>query len=75
MNGVVGNCEGSGIFLQQFNMRVAQLRVPLSGSMDLTHRCNLRCVHCYLDPTNTKHLHSQEEMKTGEVTGFLDEIT
>lgn len=36
--------EEMGAFLG----RAAAKRVPLSGSIAMTHRCNLRCVHCYL---------------------------
>lgn len=36
--------EEMGAFLG----RAAAARVPLSGSIAMTHRCNLRCVHCYL---------------------------
>lgn len=28
--------------------RAMSTRVPLSGSIAMTHRCHLRCVHCYL---------------------------
>jgi radical SAM protein with 4Fe4S-binding SPASM domain len=28
--------------------RAVATRVPLNGSIAMTHRCNLRCVHCYL---------------------------
>ena len=31
-----------------FRKKVAEQRMPLFGSIDLTHRCNLRCIHCYL---------------------------
>lgn len=34
--------------LLAFQRRAVAGRVPLSGSIALTHRCNLRCVHCYL---------------------------
>jgi len=29
--------------------RAAELRVPLFVQLDVTYRCNERCVHCYLD--------------------------
>lgn len=31
-----------------FLRRAVAERIPLNGSIALTHRCNLRCVHCYL---------------------------
>ena len=35
-------------FIREFNKKAEQLRIPISGSIDLTNRCNLRCIHCYL---------------------------
>ena len=68
-------CSGAEDFLYQFRKQVAEERIPISGSMDLTHRCNLRCVHCYLDPQGNKKQNIQEEMNTDQVIGILDEIT
>ncbi|MBW1988179.1 MAG: radical SAM protein [Deltaproteobacteria bacterium] len=34
-------------FLDSFGHRVAEKGVPLSGSVELTARCHLACVHCY----------------------------
>jgi radical SAM protein with 4Fe4S-binding SPASM domain len=62
-------------FLYQFRKRVAEERVPLSGSIDLTHRCNLKCIHCYLDPQDRTRKKFHEEMSTEEILNILDEIT
>jgi radical SAM protein with 4Fe4S-binding SPASM domain len=35
-------------YLIQFNRKVTEKRIPLSGSLALTHRCNLKCIHCYV---------------------------
>lgn len=37
----------SAAFFKAFRQRAAQERIPLNGSMALTHQCNLRCRHCY----------------------------
>ena len=60
-------------YLREFNKKSAQLRIPLSGSLDLTHRCNLRCIHCYLGdhPRHTPY----REMSTKQILSILDEIT
>jgi MoaA/NifB/PqqE/SkfB family radical SAM enzyme len=34
-------------FYDSLNHKMAALRVPLSGTIELTRRCNLRCAHCY----------------------------
>ena len=36
-----------GVLNAMIDRAVAQ-RVPLNGSIAMTHRCHLRCVHCYL---------------------------
>ncbi len=35
-------------FWESLSGRIARERIPYSGSLSLTHRCNLRCVHCYI---------------------------
>lgn len=44
-------------------------RVPLSGSIEITFRCNLRCVHCYIPDYS-----GRGEMSTSEIVRILDEI-
>lgn len=43
-------------------------RVPISGSVELTYRCNLRCVHCYIP-----HRSRQGELDTDGWRRVLDE--
>jgi MoaA/NifB/PqqE/SkfB family radical SAM enzyme len=35
--------------LQEMSDKALKLNIPLSVQLDLTYRCNERCVHCYLD--------------------------
>src|SRR3989442_1687737 len=35
--------------MQEMNERAAELGVPMGVHLDITYRCNERCVHCYLD--------------------------
>ncbi len=30
--------------------KAIEQRIPLTGSLAMTHRCHLRCVHCYIGP-------------------------
>lgn len=62
-------------YLQQFNRKAVQSRVPLSGSIDLTYRCNLRCVHCYLGPQSLIQQKLEQEMDTSRILSVIDEIT
>ena len=60
-------------YLLDFNAKSARLHVPLSGSLDLTSRCNLRCVHCYTGDRSGDI--AVAEMDTGKVLSLLDEIS
>ncbi len=44
-------------------------RIPMSGSMELDLRCNLKCVHCYRDGDWPPGV-----LDTGEVIGILNQI-
>src|SRR4030042_1207561 len=50
-------------------------RIPLDVSLELTYRCNNRCVHCYcnLPSNNTKAL--EEELTTEEIKKILNELS
>lgn len=38
----------AGSVMQQIRARARAHRVPLHAMIEVTHRCNLRCAHCYL---------------------------
>ncbi len=48
--------------------RALRLNVPLSVQLDLTYRCNERCIHCYLDHDD------HGEMTTAEIKDLLDQM-
>ena len=50
-------------------------RVPASGSFNLTNRCNLKCVHCYLGDQNSNLRTAQAELNTGQWLDLIDQIT
>jgi len=54
--------------MQEMSAKALELGVPLSVQVDLTYRCNERCVHCYLDHDD------HGEMSTSEVKNLLDEL-
>jgi radical SAM protein with 4Fe4S-binding SPASM domain len=54
--------------LQEMSAKALKLNIPLSVQIDLTYRCNERCVHCYLDH------HDHGEMTTAEIKHLLDEM-
>ena len=54
--------------LREMSARALKLNIPLSVQLDLTYRCNERCVHCYLDHDD------HGEMTTAEIKHLLDEM-
>jgi len=48
--------------------KALQLNIPLSVQLDLTYRCNERCIHCYLDHDD------HGEMTTAEIKDLLDQM-
>ncbi len=39
------------------------IRLPLSGSIEITFKCNLRCLHCYIPDFSGKNEMTTEELK------------
>jgi AdoMet-dependent heme synthase len=54
--------------MQEMSAKALALRIPLSVQLDLTYRCNERCVHCYLDHED------HGEMTTAEIKNLLKEL-
>jgi radical SAM protein with 4Fe4S-binding SPASM domain len=66
---------GNEEYLNDFYLKSARHRIPLSGSLELTYRCNLRCVHCYLAGHEVRQKQQSREMSTAKMLSLLDEIT
>ena len=49
-------------------------RYPLSGMFELTERCNLSCVHCYVNQPASSKVARASELTTEEVKRILDQI-
>jgi radical SAM protein with 4Fe4S-binding SPASM domain len=49
-------------------------RVPLAGTLELTQRCVLRCVHCYRGSQEQVHAASDREMSTTQVLAIVDQV-
>ncbi|HTA64290.1 MAG TPA: radical SAM protein, partial [Xanthomonadaceae bacterium] len=54
--------------MSEMGARAVKFGIPLSVQLDLTYRCNERCVHCYLDHED------HGEMSTAEILGLLDQL-
>ena len=62
-------------YLEQFSKKAVQLRIPLSGGIDLSSRCNLDCIHCYYGPHKETAKTGMAELDTGRILSIIDEIT
>lgn len=63
-----------GSFSEHIHSRVLAERIPIDGTIELTHRCNLNCIHCYCNlPANNRKV-QEKELTTKEVFRILDEI-
>ena len=49
-------------------------RYPLSGVFELTERCNLGCLHCYINQPAASQASRSRELTTVQVTGILDQL-
>jgi len=54
--------------LREMSNTAQRLGIPLGVQLDLTYRCNERCVHCYLDHDD------HGEMNTAEIKELLDQM-
>ena len=54
--------------LEEMTAKALRLNIPLNVQLDLTYRCNERCVHCYLDHED------HGEMTTWEIKELLDQM-
>ena len=53
----------------------ASRRIPASGSIHLTHRCNLQCVHCYLGTRDSRYRSQNAELNTRQWLDIIDQVT
>jgi len=61
--------------LKDLQRHFVEQRVPVSGSINLTHRCNLNCVHCYLGSRNSELRSSEVELNTEQWLDIIGQIT
>lgn len=60
------------INISEYNKEVwKKNRQPLSATVEITARCNFRCIHCYLG----QHREKSEELTTDQVFHILDELS
>lgn len=53
--------------MQEMNQRALELGIPIALHLDVTYRCNERCIHCYLDHDD------HGELTTAEIKDLLEQ--
>jgi len=77
-------------FSLEFHQRMGKKRKPIVGQMELTFRCNLKCVHCYIPYCSrsiyganmpdksgnycSRSIHGAEELSYSEIIDILNQI-
>lgn len=60
-----------GDWMNEFQARLPESRFPIAGILELTARCNLRCVHCYIKDAETQ---STNDLSTDKMKQIIDQI-
>ena len=60
---------GYSKFSDHLHEKYSHDNIPLNVGWEITHRCNLKCSHCYIDPNANK-----KELNTDEVYSILDKL-
>lgn len=61
--------EAYSAFSKRVHQNVYEKRIPIVGALELTWRCNLRCIHCYLSSPK-----STSELSTDEYIRIIDQL-
>ncbi len=61
-------------YLASLRKRIADQRVPYTGSVELTHRCNLKCVHCYVGDQCRIGASRGRELTTDQWLRVIDQV-
>ncbi len=62
-------------FFERFYIKVNQNRIPVSGAIELTSRCNLRCIHCYISCDGRRGIDNTAELSARRWMDLIDQIT
>jgi radical SAM protein with 4Fe4S-binding SPASM domain len=62
------------VYWGEFSKKIERQRVPISGGISLTHRCNLACLHCYAAKDAKPDDAREGELTTAGWKKIIDEI-
>jgi radical SAM protein with 4Fe4S-binding SPASM domain len=58
----------------QTRLRLEERRIPIEGTFEPTFRCNLNCVHCYVNQPAGSRAARRRELPTARILTLIDEI-
>lgn len=61
-------------FSKRLHDKVVSRRIPITGSIEVTARCNLRCAHCYINLPAGDRDALESELSRQELFNILDQI-
>ena len=61
-------------YVGRLRFNKAKERVPLAGTLELTFRCNNRCVHCYSNKDASDRREKEKELAYSQVCTILDTV-
>lgn len=61
-------------FAHRLENQIAGSRIPITGSIEATARCNLHCVHCYINLSFGDSKAQAKELTYKELCGILDQV-
>jgi radical SAM protein with 4Fe4S-binding SPASM domain len=73
LQGSQGICRTSGEHMERLRRRAVAQHIPLSGSFDITHRCNLRCIHCYLGWHENDEQRQPKELDKKQISLLIEQ--
>lgn len=63
--------SGHFSFSESLHIQATKRNVPISGGLEITQRCHLRCVHCYIDNQPVVY---HKELSTAEMICLLGQL-
>jgi len=60
-------------FDTNIHKKLVRDRVPLAGNFELTFRCNMNCLHCYLSASRSQR-HLKRELTLDQIFKVIDEL-
>ena len=59
--------------MERFRAASTAAHLPIAGALDLTYRCDFRCVHCYAGHLNGQTAEEAGELPAAAVIGLLEQ--